>query len=518
MNEKFTAYLSKITEYLKNLDKKKKIIYASVLAGIVLLSVILVLVLNAKTYVVLYSGLETKECAQIVQKLDEMEIKSKVKNNSTIYVDEKDQNKATMQLAMEDFPKSSLNYDMFKNNVDFMTTDFEKTQYSLYQLQERLQASIKTIDDIENAIVTINVPNNSLAVLDEDKENPSASVLLNIRTGVKLSEKQINGITLLVANSVPGLKAESISIADQTGAVLNDSSADTTEEISNTKTKMENELSSTITKRIKEVLKPIYGTEKLSVGVNAVLDYNKKITEKIDYTGNQDNTGVIQSYDKSYQGAANGNGAGGVPGTSTNADVPTYSGQGTENNTTGNVKDDVSVDYAVGKMTEQIEKNGAEIKEITVSVIIDQKIMDTAEMDSIKRIVANVAGVKTKNVEIYNAEFNNIKGDLPTGGTPASFMSYFMFLFLSVLLLAFIFGLIFIIIKVKKKKKARKEKEEQEVNEFTIRKKDEAPSVPAIEITQSTEEQLKKEIKDFSRKSPEITAQLLRTLLKGEMD
>jgi hypothetical protein len=37
-------------------------------------------------------------------------------------------------------------------------------------------------------------------------------------------------------------------------------------------------------------------------------------------------------------------------------------------------------------------------------------------------------------------------------------------------------------------------------------------------ITETKEQQLTREIREFSLKTPQITAQLIKTLLKGEMD
>ncbi|MDF2566611.1 MAG: fliF [Oscillospiraceae bacterium] len=518
MNEKVTVYLAKILEYIKKLDKKKKILYIAILCAILAVTILTVVLLNVKNYVVLYRGLDTKECAEIVDKLDELKIPSKVENENTIYVDKKSEPTAKLQLASEGYPKSALNYDIFTNNIDFMTTDYEKTKYNLFQLQERLQASIKTLDNVNDAIVNITMPDNSLAVLEEDKVKASAAVILNLNKGVTLSEKQIKGVEMLVARSVPGLSEEEVTISDQTMAVINDKSEDATETISNTKTKLENELSNTISAKISKMLEPLYGQGKISVGVNAVLDLNKKVSEKIEYTPSKDNTGVIKKYEQTYEGSGNGTGAGAVPGTETNTEVPGYQTQ-TQETTSGSVKNQVSVDYSVSQLTEQIQKDGAEIKDITVSVLIDKEIMPAEEMDKITGIVANVAGVDKKKVELYNTSFNN-SADEPTQPAISDgiFSAKYLPIYLIVLALIVVGLLVFFVLKKRKEKK--KEKQELLVQqELLIEEPQEKEfELADIEITESKEKQLAREIKEFSLKSPEITANLLRTLLKGDLD
>ena len=79
---------------------------------------------------------------------------------------------------------------MFTENIDFMTTDYEKRKYEIFQLQERLQGSIETIGGVESAIVTINVPEEKNFAWETDKKESSASVKINLKNGYSLSPSQ----------------------------------------------------------------------------------------------------------------------------------------------------------------------------------------------------------------------------------------------------------------------------------------------------------------------------------------
>jgi len=514
MNQKVTEYFSKIVDYIKNLEKRKRNTYIVLLALIVAVTVITAILLNIKHYVVLYRNLDTEECYKIVKRLEEMSVPYKVEKDSTIYVDEKDEPRVKMQLASEGYPKSALNYDIFTENIDFMTTDYEKTKYNLFLLQERLQATIKTLDDIEDAIVSITLPDNSYAVLEEDKVPPSASVVLKLKNNVELSTRQIKGIEQLVAKSVPGLSEKDVSIVDQTGAVINDFSEDGTSISTSNKIKAENEMANIITSRIISVLAPIYGREKLSVGVNVVLDFSKKATEKTEYIPGKDNTGVIDEYEEVYEGPGSGANNGGVPGTEPNTEIPGYqTPDGSEEN--GNVKKQVKVDYLVSLIKEQVQKEGGEIKDLTVSVLIDKKDMTEEEASKVAAIVANTSGISAEKVALFSTEFKKDDGPAPQEETSSVFTGWlapqYLLIYLACALALTVFVIARMIVKTRKNKK--RELLEQMIGEESL-----AKAVEQQEKLNEDKQNYIKDIREFSSKNPQITAMLIRSMLKGEQD
>jgi flagellar biosynthesis/type III secretory pathway M-ring protein FliF/YscJ len=70
----FFSFFKKITDYIKKLDKKKRNMYIVIFGVSILVTTLAVFVLNQKDYVLLYSNLDTKECASIVGRLYEMKI------------------------------------------------------------------------------------------------------------------------------------------------------------------------------------------------------------------------------------------------------------------------------------------------------------------------------------------------------------------------------------------------------------------------------------------------------------
>src|SRR6056297_3756656 len=105
MPEKLNNIKDKGLSYWQGIESKKK-------KRIVLLLILLAISLSftgyflgRTEYSVLYSDLSTQEAGEIKTLLDEMGVKSKVENNSTILVDQRSEEDIRMQLSLEGYPK-----------------------------------------------------------------------------------------------------------------------------------------------------------------------------------------------------------------------------------------------------------------------------------------------------------------------------------------------------------------------------------------------------------------------------
>ncbi|MEM0927449.1 MAG: hypothetical protein AAGJ83_15490, partial [Planctomycetota bacterium] len=83
------------------------------------------------------------------------------------------------------------------------------------QNQQSLAATIKKIDIVEHADVHLNIPEKG--PFERKTSLPSASVLLTLRDGERLSDQQANAIASFVAHAVEDLDPESVQITDLDG-------------------------------------------------------------------------------------------------------------------------------------------------------------------------------------------------------------------------------------------------------------------------------------------------------------
>lgn len=528
MNEQVEKYLKPIKQFWEKQSKKKRITLIGTLAGILLVAMITVLILNMKTYTVLYSGISQEEATEVIQRLSTDGVDYKTENGgSTILVDKGQEEMVRMKLATEGYPRTAPNYDFFQNSVDFMTTESEKRTMKIYQLQERLQDTIKTIDGVKQAIVTINSPEDNGWAWEEDKETASASVKLTLVDGVTLSASQVSGIKRLVSTSVPGMANEQVAVVDSTGNELQSSDQKTYVDIANFKLEIEKQYEKNIKKNILEVLIPVVGEQNISIAVKANMSLDKTLKEIITYTpSTDDGKGIVSEEERNQEAEKNGDNVGGVPGAEENADVPNYSGVVVDKDTIY-FKDYENYKYLVNKITEQINGESPEVKDLTVGVTINskQKLLSAEEKENLTQLIANASGVSPAKVTVFNTDFPTI-GKEPLVENPDSLLHNKVFI-LSVSAGTFVLlvGLVLALIishKIKKRRLAKAEAAsaaEAFVNPY-IPQAPQEPMPNLLEdlkkVPESKEQVLKKEIQEFSDQNPEIVAQLLRTWLKGD--
>lgn len=496
-------------------------------------SIILSLVLNKSTpYTVLYSGLGSDEAQEVMTKIQESGVSCK-DDDGTIYVPSDKENSLRMQLADEGYPKTTLGYDFFLNNVNTLTPDGERKIIEQYGLQDRLQKVIETLDPINAAYVTITIPSTETYAWDDNSEKATASVTVKVKDGMSLSASQVNGIKNLVAKSVPNLTAANVSITDSSGEELSANSSDTSGgtqiDLSEFKLKIENQYENNIENKIIKLLSPSYGKSNLSVSVKSQMDLDKKIQDIVTYKPTtSDNKGIISKSQESNEVTKNASSSGGVAGTESNSDTTTYPGVTVDGNTI-TAKDSKTYEYLVSKVQEQIQSDAASLKDLTVSVIINTPSMtDQAKVD-LTDAIANAAGVNANKVIVLNSTFATSAKPAATKPQQSIPFNYLIIGGAALLLLLIVLAIVIIVVKKRKKRakmlaenlglEAEPGPEGLQSPEETANEQIPTESIEEIRShTNGKEEHVKNDLQEFSSKNPEIAAQLIRNWLRGDDD
>ncbi|MEG2428966.1 MAG: flagellar basal-body MS-ring/collar protein FliF, partial [Oscillospiraceae bacterium] len=531
MNEHINKIVSPLKEFWAKQDKKRRIILISSIAAIVIIAIVVVAMLNTKQYVVLFDNLSTTETREAFAALGEDAAKCKQDGNKLL-VEKKSEPSVRMAMATAGYPKDVPNNDYLKDNKDFMSTDSDRRIAAKQNLEIRIKDTIETIDGVEQAIVTLVTTEDNNVVWQTDTSPATASVMLTLKSGVKLDPKQVSGIKTLVATGVRGILVKNVSISDQTGNVLQDASETNYVDINNFKLAIQQKFESDMKKEIGEFLSPVYGANNFTLKVTADMDLDEKIQEIIKYTpSTDDGKGVLSEGEKSEEAIKPGDAAGGVPGEQTNADLPNYVGI-TKDEKNIYYKDYENYKYLVNKATEQITSQAAKMQNLTVTVAINRKarVLNQQSLANLQLTVANAAAISPAKVAISNEEFAGIP-DLPEV-KKKPLLSNTMIVFLmtlgTTLLLIAIISIFVINHKIKKNRLEAAILAEQQAQERellfganNIGAGTGMNTTPLIDMPnmeedlknqpESKEQALKKEIQDFSIKNPEIVAQLLRT-------
>lgn len=524
MKEQLKHYIASIASFWKKQSKKNKTIIISIFVGIIIVSFVVVLLLNATKYSILYPSMDSDEAAEVTAELEKRGVDYKEETDGTIMVPEDQEDSLRMDLANEGYPKSTPNYDFLIDNMDMMTTEDEKKLLEKYQLNQRMEDIIETIDGIKSANVTINIPDDSGYVLsddDDDSKATTAGVSITMdSSGEELTEKQVSGIKHLLAKSVPNLTEDNISVLDTaTGTeLLSNDSEDM--DVSEFKLIIEKQFESDVEANIIKILKPIFGGGNIQVAVKSVMDVDKKIEEIITYTPSENNTGVVSDQTNSQSTEKKGDTTGGTAGTDSNTGTTTtYPGVTVDGNTI-QIEDNSSYTYLVSQVKEQIEHDSSELTDLTISVAVNTESLSATDKDELTQLIANAAAVSPDKIVLYASLFekaDTAKSDNSSSVATVDKKRVLILIIAAVVVIGTLLSLVIIMsLKLKKRKKKAAEAQPKRREEPIDSLEEEIDFSDIHNIKETKEQALKKEIQDFCSTNPEIVAQLVKTWLRGD--
>src|SRR6056297_2205081 len=396
MPEKLNNIKDKGLSYWQGIESKKK-------KRIVLLLILLAISLSftgyflGKTeYSVLYSDLTTQEAGEIKSLLDEMGVKSKVENNSTIMVDQKDEDEIRMQLSVQGYPKSGLNYDLYMESINFTTSSQDKKVMLLYQLQDRLSNTIASLQGIQNAIVTISMEDDSVFKFNAEDTPVSANVVLELDNNFKPNEEKIEAIKRLMVTSINGLSEEHVAIIDSNlNNLLPTSASNDNLANANNVLGIESEVESSIAEKVLFLFEPVFGKENINVAVNAKVDLDKTFTEVIEYSPVVDDEGIPYIIDELTEKIS---------------DTSENTGDAADNymidSESLNDRMQTVVNYRVNELKQTIDEAQGGIQDISVSVLInDTASTDESVLEDVKQIAAAAVGIETDKITVGYMNF-----------------------------------------------------------------------------------------------------------------
>lgn len=385
------------------MSEKTRRLVLGIVAGTVGIALIAILVLTFgqnNDYSVLFSGLSQEEAQQIGSLLQDQQIDFKYNaSDGTIRVPEAVVETTRVTLLSQGYPKNGFAYDMYLDNTGLMTTESDKKQITLYELQDRLGATIRSFEGVQEARVNIAEASEQRYVLeDNETQGASASVVITMQNGSVLTEDKAQAVKNLVAHSVRGMNFAEVVVLDgetmlEVGGSFGSGSAATD---LNSLTSM---VETSIAANIRNVLEKLYGTGSVAVSVKGTLNMEKLIQESTEYStpekiSEEDKTGLLESEELVNESSqAYNNEAGGVAGTESNADTPRYTNEdGDEEETDSYYDGSASREWLYNVIKEQRQVDPGILEDVSVGVIILTDNTSVPQED-LYRLVANSAGI-----------------------------------------------------------------------------------------------------------------------------
>jgi flagellar M-ring protein FliF len=512
--DKIKEIARKVKGGWNNIDKKKRMTLITALVAAVLLISFYTWYSTKVTYAVLFTNLELTDAANITADLDAKgNIKYKLENGGKdIYIDEKYVDKYRLQLATSGLmPQSSTGFEIF-DNTSMMVTDADRKIMYQRALEGELQRSVMSLDEIKSARVHLVMSEES--VFATEKSKATASVIVDIKPGKKLSPDSVKGIVALISGAVDNLPEANIRVIDSSGNILNLGMA-TASETSGTgnyseQSKIKSSFESEIENNILSLLGPAFGPDKVKVSVYADLDFDAQEETVITYKDP-----VVRSEQKSATGS-------GVASSSASGNTTASNTQNVLNssNSNGLASYDGTTNYELSQSTTNTVRAPGQVKKITTSIIYDGNL--TAEQKaSIQNLVATATGYDANRGDLINIEgvmFDTTYQDAVNGKDATStsnsfFNKYKNFIFIGGGVLAL--ALLLLFLRKKKKEEISEMDTYAPINvganvdiiDEIYRKKIER----TFEVKENKKE---KQVKDYVQEHPEIAADLIKAWLK----
>ena len=314
--EFFTRVSAQIRDFLNSLSTSRKMALG-VTGSVILLFLggIFYWASNQGYQPITNGALSPDDSANIMRLLREKKIPFQVDpTGKSITVPPEYLNDLRLELAMQGMPQNSggTGYELF-DKQSFGTTSFLNKINQKRAQEGELMRSINTIKGVKHSRVHLALPEKSAFV--EDQKKPTASVVLDLEPGHQLNEKQVHGITHLVASAIDGLDAANVVIVDSMGKELSKNTRDSLVALTGEQAEYKRKLEEDYQRRTEELLAKVVGEGHIKVAVSAELDFSTVSEQQtiLDQDG-----ATIRSKQSTSESAEGTHPVGGAPGAASN--------------------------------------------------------------------------------------------------------------------------------------------------------------------------------------------------------
>lgn len=518
-------YLDKLKEFWKSLDKSQKnrlYITSSIVVIAVSISIYMI---TRPNRVVLFTSTDQKQVGDMINILNEKGIWNQAENNGTsIVIDSKDNNNAHIILSQAGYPREGFTFEDAISSIGITTTQDDKKHIWKRQQISDLETKIKLLDNINEAAVTLAIPETSI-FLNANQQQPRPTAYVMIRPKNKLTSEQVEGIVMLVSRSVENLDPNDVTVVDNNSNILNATSGDHTISAANSQEELRKKREFELVQKVLDYFSvgQFDNFDTLRVVANVTLDFDKdkQQTKSIANPQGMD-AGAVISSSTSEETIKNGT-EGGEPGLNSNpgeSNAPSYQTGGGSGSDYSNIRKDVNYGYDE-TLREQEKATGKMIPAesgIAISLWYGREVTDDSRLgddfiSGVKAAVSTASGVPVKNIVVNKLKMAPQEVIEKTTAELISELvrDYGFFALMLVLIIALL------IAGIPRKKEHTIEQVQVATaggHRFVV--PDNEESIPEIELEERSE--IKKQIDKFVKQKPDSVAQLLRNWLSDDWE
>lgn len=531
MMDRLKEIPAKILEWWNKYTSRQKTIIISIAAGIVIALAILITVLNRPQYEILANCESTKEAATITELLDGAEIPYRLSDDGyRIEVEKEQVGPANLLLGANNIPTATFSIENVTGN-GLSTTESDKEKLYRSFLQSELESCLESMENIVNATVVLNIPEDDGTMISQEKDS-SASIVLELNDA--LTDDQATSIAQLVKTALGNENIQQITIMDTESRLLfsgDDSHSVTGSAISQLNVKEQTE--SVLEDNIEKVLLGTNEYNLVEVSSNLQLDFSSvEDVTHLFYAPEGQTQGVL-SHEDLYEAETTG-GVGGVPGTdSNNEDNTGYVINDYESASSST--SEISRDYLPNEQITtrtippgliQYEQSSLSVAAIRYNVLREEDAKSQGLLDGISWEDYKAQNQDRIRLEVDEEIIDLVAKASGIGNESISFIAYEEPMYidaegmavtptdiLQIILIVLILGLLaFVIIRSMRAEKETVEEEEVSVESLLQSTQD----IGLEELEVETKSETRRLIEKFVIENPEAAANLLRNWLQED--
>jgi len=395
------GFIQKVRAVWEKIGLVQRALLVAIVLTFVIISGLLVHWARRPDMRMLYNELAPEEAAEITEKINEQGIAYELRNGGTsVYVPKDKVYQLRLDMAKEGLPSGEQGGYKIFDNEKIGISPFVQNVNLKRALQDELARSIQMIDGVDQARVHIVSSEQTLFTSEAGKT--TASVVLRLRPGYRLSSLNIAAITHLVSGSVEALTSENVTVIDSQGRLLSGQSDQTMVSGAGTVQDYRERVEHNLEDKVEEMLTTVLGPGRAKVRIHAVLDMNSvnTVTEKYEPKGVATKEEITS-------------------GSETEAVSEASSGQAAP----GSTKKDETIitEYQVGKTVTQEVILPGEIISMSVAAVVDLSPVDVNEAESggqvpnimdpndVEKLIENALGLDLSGLDslkVVNARFH----------------------------------------------------------------------------------------------------------------
>ncbi|MCE5279982.1 MAG: flagellar basal-body MS-ring/collar protein FliF [Planctomycetaceae bacterium] len=256
---------------LRRLTLVQRVVLLTVVLAVVVACVMLVGWAQQPQMALLYGSLAPEEAAKVVDKVREEGSPFELGQGGTaVYVPVDKVAALRLATASAGLPAADRAGYRILDDEKIGTSPFAQRVNHVRAIEGELAKSLQMIEGVLGARVHVVKPESS--VFAGKGKDPSATVVLRLRSGWKLSPANVSAVTHMVAGSIEGMTAAKVMVVDSAGNLLSGEGGDEFTRKADTFLDYKSRVEGYLAKKAEDMLTAVLGPNRVSVRVTAEID------------------------------------------------------------------------------------------------------------------------------------------------------------------------------------------------------------------------------------------------------